>query len=94
MLARMPTDQLGDVGDVRPTFMLTSAGWHHSERLAHVLLMDANGPIAGSVPVVALDDDGGLVPEPHDARGDGPRTSNRVAVPPGPRVATRRASLP
>ena len=55
----------------RPAFVLIFLGRHDPERLADVLLMDANNVVAFDLPVIALDDDGDFLLEPHDGRSGG-----------------------
>src|SRR5262249_34976575 len=59
---------LDDIERTRATLVLIFPCRHDAEGLADVLLVDANNVVALVLPVVAFDDDGDLVLEPHDLR--------------------------
>lgn len=59
-------EQLNNFVYAGTTFVLVFARRHYGERLTDILLMDAPYSCFGTEPVIALDNDGDLVPEMHD----------------------------
>src|SRR5208283_3111541 len=66
-ICRIGFQQFDNVAYSRSTFALIFACRRNAERLAHVLLMDATQTGSGAGAVVALDDDGDLIPKTHDS---------------------------
>jgi len=72
--------QLADVGGSWASLILVLERRRECERLAQILLMDPDDLTPHLPPVVTVDDDGGLVPEPADLRpgSNQPGTSGGV----------------
>src|SRR5260370_11749655 len=65
---RISAQEFDNVDRAWPSFVLVLPGRHDPERLTGVLLMHTQDVVASVLTVIALDDDGDFLSEPHDFR--------------------------